>query len=132
MLARTDDRLIAYIDDSELEGRKGTLDVAGADDVEILLSANRRNLWINKREHCLLRVWDIRGIVTFDDMRCHNGKQQRAWIEREKRWAARREMERRLRKEICPPVAAQPNFALKISALMAELRPDLPSSPVEP
>lgn len=122
MLARTEDRLVAYIDGNKLEGHKGTLDVAGADDVEILLSADRRNLWINKREHCLLRVWDMRGIVMFDDLRCHNGRQQRAWIDKERRWAAKLEMERQRRKEMGPAAPSQPDeFALKVNALLSEL-----------
>lgn len=65
----------ACIDDQEIEGKAGSLDVAGADSIEILLSVNRKNLWINKREHCLLRVWDMRGIVMLDDMRDHSGRQ---------------------------------------------------------
>jgi len=113
----------ACIDGQEIEGKAGTLDVAGADYVEILLSANRRNLWINKREHCLLRVWDMRGIVLLDDMRDHSGRQMRAWVEREKRGAAKREIEMRRFRDRFPPIApAQPDeFALKVNALLAEL-----------
>ena len=87
------------------------------------LSANRKNLWINKREHCLLRVWDMRGIVLLDDMRDHSGRQMRAWVEQEKRWAARREMEdRRWAAIAAAATPPQPDgVPLSIKALISEL-----------
>lgn len=117
------DRMWAYIDGQELQGKAGTLDVTGADNIEILLSADRQKLWINNSTHCLLRVYGMRGIVMFDDMRDHGGKQLRAWIEREKRYAAKLERERRRRRETPRPITTPPlsEFELKIHALISEI-----------
>jgi hypothetical protein len=87
MLARTDDRLVAYIDKQELEGRRGTLDVTGADFVEVQISHDRDRLWVNARESCLMRIYGMRGMFGFVDLRYP--RQEIAWQRRELRWAMR-------------------------------------------
>ena len=64
----------------------------------------------------------MRGIVLLDDMRDHSGGHMRAWIEREKRWAAKLEIERRRWATMAAMIPAQPDgVPLSVKALISEL-----------
>jgi hypothetical protein len=61
--------VVAVIDGVELRGRKGFLDITGADlDIEIEVRGDGKVLWVNMGP-CVFRVCRIRGKVEITDRR---------------------------------------------------------------
>ena len=63
-----DDTTTAKVDGQLLHGRDGTFDIAGIDDVEIVIKADGRVIWINAPD-CRMRICGIRGQVFVTDKR---------------------------------------------------------------
>ena len=64
----TDDFVDAKVDGQLLHGRSGTFDITGIDDVEIVIKADGRVIWINAPD-CRVRICGIRGQVFVTDKR---------------------------------------------------------------
>ena len=64
----TDDFVDARVDGELLHGRDGTFDITGIDDVEIVVKADGRTIWINAPD-CRVRICGIRGQVFVTDKR---------------------------------------------------------------
>ncbi len=62
------DKCIATFRGLSVEGYDASLDLFGADDVEIRLSYDGRTVWINT-PGCVLRICNVRGVVRVEDDR---------------------------------------------------------------
>ena len=63
-----DDTTSAKVDGQLLHGHIGTFDITGIDDVEIVIKADGRVIWINAPD-CRVRISAIRGQVFVTDKR---------------------------------------------------------------
>ena len=63
-----DDTTTAKVDGQLLHGRDGTFDIASIDDVEIVIKADGRVIWINAPDR-RVRICGIRGQVFVTDKR---------------------------------------------------------------
>ena len=64
----SDDFVDAKVDGQLLHGRGGTFDITGIDDVEIVVEADGRTIWINAPDY-RVRICGIRGQVFVTDKR---------------------------------------------------------------
>ena len=60
--------VIAIVDGARHQGRKGMLDVTGADDIKIEVRSDGKVLWVNMPS-CVFRVCCIRGSIEIVDRR---------------------------------------------------------------
>lgn len=68
-----DDFQIAFADGRSIRGKDCSVDVTGAEDIEVLISADGKRVWVNSPE-CKLRVCGIRGQIVVNDMRKMEGE----------------------------------------------------------
>src|SRR4051812_34714180 len=64
------DRHIFYVDGrQQIEATTGSLDLFGADNIEVQIDHLRRTLWVNASGRCKLRIFGIRGGYEYIDLR---------------------------------------------------------------
>lgn len=66
-----DDKEVVFMDGGAVFAKGCSLDLTGADDVEILISQDGTKIWVNTPV-ARLRICKIRGTVVVNDMRLHN------------------------------------------------------------
>lgn len=75
MTTKHNDRHVFYIDGrTQIEATKGSLDILGADNVEVQIDRDRRTLWVNASQWCKLRIHNIRGHYEYIDLSANSDR----------------------------------------------------------
>ena len=91
MSTTDEDWTTAYVDGLQIRNAKrAALDMYGQDFVEVQVDHTRSKLWVNSRHGCILRIYGMRGMFLFSDLR-YRGSACR-WMDRELRWNIRHDV----------------------------------------
>ena len=85
MSTTDEDWITARVGDLTIKGSKrAALDMYGQDFVEVQVDHTRSKLWVNSRHGCIMRIYGMRGMFLFSDLR-YRGSAYR-WMDRELWW----------------------------------------------